>query len=678
MGVALSAVTLVFAQAQSEQPPIQYVWGKVIGMTGDSLMVQTDTSAWEFRLIEDTQFKISSVENTLLDNTGLEETTQDSIHNGDLVAVLTQLEGGAATDRAEIVVVMPLEADGNLPPAGIQPTQNRSSLTNGSALPCKAQIDGAAPVYGSPQEAVDVASSGDLIKVSGYCAGVFTRHSLTQSVYADKSLAFIGGYDPDFNEPPDPILFPTTLNPMGRGRNLVISRTFQVDLTGINLVDGNAANLTGDPVIMSEMGGNIFAAEDSALNMYNSAVENGRATIGGGLYLSGTANISGTTFNNNIGVSTGGGIFNGGGEVSITNSTFDNNIGVGIGGGLYNISGTVTIAGSIFIGNFVNAVGGGLYNNGGVVNISESTFSGNYSPGSGGGISTENGKVTIDDSTISDNYATGAGGGVINLNGPLSITYSIFQNNSSTGTGGGVINSVGEMVIANSTFRGNSVSGSGGGISNSSGKITIDRSTLQGNYASIGGGIFNSGTTTNTIINSTISRNRADNGSGGGIYNSNSAMLVINNTTIAENSSFAPGGGIYNDGAGSAISMTNSILAYHSDSGDCGGDFTSATSFGYNLSNDDTCSFLVATNDITDTNPLLGPLQFNGGPTETHLPMDSSQAIDTANPAACPDIDQRGVNRPADGDGDDSAVCDRGSVEVASDVIYLPVILISP
>jgi len=45
--------------------------------------------------------------------------------------------------------------------------------------------------------------------------------------------------------------------------------------------------------------------------------------------------------------------------------------------------------------------------------------------------------------------------------------------------------------------------------------------------------------------------------------------------------------------------------------------------------------------------PLLGPLADNGGPTQTHLPGRSSQAIDAGDPAfaAPPSTDQRGRPR---------------------------------
>jgi CSLREA domain-containing protein len=65
---------------------------------------------------------------------------------------------------------------------------------------------------------------------------------------------------------------------------------------------------------------------------------------------------------------------------------------------------------------------------------------------------------------------------------------------------------------------------------------------------------------------------------------------------------------------------------------------------------------LTAAGDQPDTEPMLGPLADNGGPTLTALPLAGSPLIDSA--GACSGADQRGVGRPQ------GAACDRGAVEV--------------
>jgi hypothetical protein len=92
------------------------------------------------------------------------------------------------------------------------------------------------------------------------------------------------------------------------------------------------------------------------------------------------------------------------------------------------------------------------------------------------------------------------------------------------------------------------------------------------------------------------------------------------------------------------------------------------TSNGYNIDDANTCLF-TGTGDQINTNPQIGPLAANGGPTETHDLFSTSPAIDAADPAypgssanACSLFDQRGVHRPVD-DGVAPARCDIGAVE---------------
>ena len=71
----------------------------------------------------------------------------------------------------------------------------------------------------------------------------------------------------------------------------------------------------------------------------------------------------------------------------------------------------------------------------------------------------------------------------------------------------------------------------------------------------------------------------------------------------------------------------------------CDGTIISA---GYNLDSGNQCRF-TGTGDQINTNPLLGPLQDNGGPTFTHALLAGSLAIDAGTTTGAPAIDQRGV-----------------------------------
>ena len=59
--------------------------------------------------------------------------------------------------------------------------------------------------------------------------------------------------------------------------------------------------------------------------------------------------------------------------------------------------------------------------------------------------------------------------------------------------------------------------------------------------------------------------------------------------------------------------------------------------------------------DQNNTPPAVDSLADNGGDTATHALMAGSPAIDAADSASCPAIDQRGVAR--------DAACDVGSYE---------------
>lgn len=193
---------------------------------------------------------------------------------------------------------------------------------------------------------------------------------------------------------------------------------------------------------------------------------------------------------------------------------------------------------------------------------------------------------------------------------------------------------------------------------------TISKVTIQGGYAPLGGGINNGGTL--TINQCTLSGNTAfhtefGGGAGGGI--ANEGTLTISNGTVSGNSA-NNGGGIYN--TATAI-LQNSIVANSSSGGNCSG---TVTSNGYNLSSDSSCNF-NGPGDLNNTDPKLGPLQNNGGPTQTQALLTGSPAIDAGNPAGCTDglghllkTDQRGAPRP---DKEDTGGCDIGAYERQSD-----------
>ena len=255
--------------------------------------------------------------------------------------------------------------------------------------------------------------------------------------------------------------------------------------------------------------------------------------------------------------------------------------------------------------------GGGIFNQG-TLTVSSSTLSNNAS-NAGGGISNKGGTLTVSNSTLSGNYGGNYGGGILNFpGGTLTVSDSTFSGNSANS--GGVIFNQGTATVSNSTLSGNTAPQDGGGINNNGGTLTVSNSTLSSN-------------TTQE--------------SGGGIINF--ATLTVSNSTLSGNSASNGGGGIINYGT---ATFENTILANSTSGGNCSRPITDG---GYNISSDSSCAF-AAEGSRNATDPMLGALADNGGPTLTHALLADSPAIDKG--VATLNTDQRGVSRPQGGAAD--------------------------
>jgi hypothetical protein len=269
------------------------------------------------------------------------------------------------------------------------------------------------------------------------------------------------------------------------------------------------------------------------------------------------------------------------------------------------------------------------------------------------------------------NSLTVHGGGHVFVVGSLgsspSVVLSGLTITGGVGNGGGIFN-FGTLTLNNATISGNVAGdptdggGTGPGIWNYvNASLTLNNCTISGNSAignlsyaaSRGGGIANYGTL--TLNNSTVSGNAATQGSGGGVYNI--GTLTLNNSTVRSNSATAAGGGIDNH---STLNARNTIVA-----GNTGTDLSgNLTSQGHNLFGTTSGSGFDPTDQV-NVNPVLGPLQDNGGPTPTMAPLPGSPAIDRipGMPGVdFPPTDQRGISRPQ------GILADIGAVEVGPQV----------
>ena len=371
-----------------------------------------------------------------------------------------------------------------------------------------------------------------------------------------------------------------------------------------------------------------------------------------------------------------------------------------VGGGIYTDFNTyLTLSNSVVTGNSATGVfynngpviyfaasGGGLAN-AGQADISNSVFTGNHSTGTngpfgGGGIDNA-GKMTLSDSLVTGNDAAEYGGGIFNGGTKypvkLAVNNTTVSGNYANRGGGGVgsFDSFGskyggsQNTINNSTITGNYADDPGAGIAlkytRGNDRWTVSHSTISNNsQAPVGGGVsLGAGAGQFTLIDSTISGNHATY-AGGGLYASGYAQkyqngINLQNSTIASNDSnyaggiaFASTNGGPNDKypvhqpIGSTIVADNTPNDLDQESGGLPGTgFDLSFDLIENVGNADITELPPGSN-IFGTDPQLGPLANNGGPTQTQLPSINSPVVDKGNAPSGLTTDQRGEPRTVD------------------------------
>lgn len=317
---------------------------------------------------------------------------------------------------------------------------------------------------------------------------------------------------------------------------------------------------------------------------------------------------------------------------------------------------------------------------------------------SGGGASrvlkhTGSGVLAVRGLTVANGYAHAAGdiyGGCIEGAGPANSVYlyssTVTQCHVVSDSGrarGGAIHSLGDVSLVLSIVSGSKASAPtkrsyGGGI---------DATNVSANYGSIHDNVAEEGQSGGscgggayaragmTIFASTIDHNRAS--YGGGLFSRASSMLV--NSTLSDNASDLLSGGWYS--RGESLSIWNSTIAFNHANADTAygaitfraADPTSPLDIrssivannpvGANQTPGDIFIFtgsgvltgadsLVIASNVSDPSvivstedPMLGPLQFNGGPTMTRLLQAGSPALNLGSSVGGPN-DQRGPGYP--------------------------------
>ncbi len=234
-----------------------------------------------------------------------------------------------------------------------------------------------------------------------------------------------------------------------------VAEGYNVVFEGINFTDGsikdyasfeNKGNLTFKDCIFSDFETGAIIYNNGILNILNCEfsdnflknaiiLNDGKLSIDSTVFTgniinissvilnNGIADITSSTFTENINFGNGGAIYNTE-SLNVTDTVFRENEGMD-GGAVYN-SGTMQVKNSTFEDNTANGYGGAIYNEG-ELNVFDSTFTGGFSERDGGAIYNNN-VANVDNSTFVANTATGNGGAIYN-NKKLVITDSFFGIN---------------------------------------------------------------------------------------------------------------------------------------------------------------------------------------------------------------------------------------------------------
>jgi hypothetical protein len=331
------------------------------------------------------------------------------------------------------------------------------------------------------------------------------------------------------------------------------------------------------------------------------------------------------------------------------------------------------ITGSTATGGNATTRAGAILHTGGLLTLSKLSIHGNsvtvtnpatqsVNTGAGGILSQSAAGLVLVDATVSGNvsrsYVQSGAGGVQATK--LTLTNSkVVGNSSNSGvvSYGGV--AAGTIDMAGSTVRGNSAGGSAteaiGGIGVGSGTIsasTISDNTVAAATITIGvaGLSLNNAKATNVTVSGNSAAALSATSLVGGVEAASGG--AISDSTIARNA----GRNYGSISSASGFTLTNSIVATAS-AQNCSNPVTSG---GGNVEDGNSCGLNPALGDQPDTNALLGPLQNNGGSTETHALRAGSPAIDAVPLGnACAPTDQRGAGRP------NGPRCDSGAYEFA-------------
>jgi Ca2+-binding RTX toxin-like protein len=473
----------------------------------------------------------------------------------------------------------------------------------------------------------------------------------------------------------------------GESRVFHVTNTGAVTISGLTITKGFTNNGNNGAAILAEDNTDvtILDSEIADSTATGTAPGPGNTADGGGIAALGNLALVRSVVGGNAADDAGGGLFAGGAsDVLVEDSEIvDNDAGRGAGVASFQslVTGTLRIVDSVLDGNDATGSAGGILADSGALEVEGSAITGNTAAGYGGGIAAGNyfkyNAFQVTDSLVSGNTAVGGTGGGM----------ALFLRTPATGT----------SSIADTTVDDNEAGTNGAGIYVASASqddtITIARSGITRNTAASNGGglaVQSVGEGDLALVNSTVSGNGAAGGGGiqvgrtGTTFAQPGSAFTIDNATIAQNTATSLGGGMflarYGPGGSeqsATVTATSTIVANNTASGsasdldrdDVANSGGVQLPFGLVEAPLDGLAPTSSTPPIVGTDPQLGALGDNGGPTETQLPANDSPVVDQGKALAGLSIDQRGAARTIDDDAPNAAggdATDIGAVELAA------------
>lgn len=334
----------------------------------------------------------------------------------------------------------------------------------------------------------------------------------------------------------------------GAGAGFGATKQAQVTMTGGTVTGNKAGNAAG-----------IIIQGKAHLNMYGGTVSNNEANTGGGMYVNNSsANLQGGTIKGNTAVKNGGGVYTYNSAITTgPNLKITANECQRYGGGMYFNLGTADINGTTFNENVSVMGGSGFYTFKTETKVKDVQVSGNKVTNSTGGgvVLSRETKFNWTGGVVEDNYASHGGAGLLIQNWAEGTITGLTVRNNESGVGGGGIfcYTCVDANFVDCEIYGNKTSTGGAGVFLSSPRGSFDPLSYinftgckiyDNQSGDMGAGVYISKQIISTWTDCQIYNNTSGT-NGGGMYTLAGSITTLDDVSITGNQSGAMGSALY-------------------------------------------------------------------------------------------------------------------------------------